>query len=518
MQKTGVVREPRVHNPDQAIQSDPISRRVWWLFVLIVIGVLLIRVPVMFREPGEMDEECYAVPGLTVLQTGIPKMPHIPGRSEQSVFYHADEILFAEPPVLFYLQAIFYAILPPVYGTARMATLAAGIGALGFMWAISRRWLGGWVAAVWAVGLFANARWFFLHAIRARPDMLCSMFGIAAMWAVFHWRETGKPRWLVLAGVMIGLGGLTHPFALAYAVPIALWVMYESRGINRLWFPGLLALVSILTASSWLLLIVQSPEIFWVQFRNQFLNPYDPLPDRIATPWHFWWFHAGIMLDQIKPWQYFLAVGPLTFCTFFGSKETRIIACISWASMALIAFMVGTHHAVAGYFTFPSGLMFLCTGWCIHQLSRFLPRIGSRYQVVTVAAAIALMMSMIRISRLGTLLVHLENWNSINFNAPRFAQMVMADIPQDSLCAVDSEFLLDFVAARRKVILARHEKVTIEGNLLPVDFIIGSRMAIENKIYIKHMPSEIIRTYGDFPNLYSCFAEVRIPTHVPPKQ
>ncbi len=487
------------------------------IFVFIVLGVLLVRVPVMYREPGEMDEECYAVPGLTVVQSGIPKLPHIPGRSEQSVFYHADEILFAEPPVLFYLQAIFYAILPPVYGTARMATLVSGIFALGLMWAISRCWLGGFVAAAWSVGLFANARWFFLHAIRARPDMLCSTFGLAAMWAVFQWRETGKRKWLVLAGVFIGLGGLTHPFALAYAVPIAFWVVYESQGRCRLWNPAILTGVSILTASSWLLLIIQSPDIFWIQFRNQFLNPYDPLPDRIATPWHFWWFHAGIMLDQIKPWQYFLAVGPLVFCTIWGSKETRIIACIAWASMVLIAFMVGTHHAVAGYFTFPSALMFLCTGWCIHQLLHFLPRIGSRFQVVTIAAGIALVMSMLPISRIGTLLVHIENWNNINFNAPRFAQQVMADVPDDVLCAVDSEFLLDFVAAGRNVILARHEKVTIEGNLLPVKLIVGSRMAIENKIYIKHMPSEIIKTYGEFSNLYACFAELRVPTHAPPK-
>jgi hypothetical protein len=34
-----------------------------------------------------------------------------------------------------------------------------------------------------------------------------------------HW------PWLVWPGVFIGLGGLTHPFALAYAIQIGVWVL-----------------------------------------------------------------------------------------------------------------------------------------------------------------------------------------------------------------------------------------------------------------------------------------------------
>ena len=43
------------------------------------------------------------------------------------MFFHADEILFAEPPLYFYLQAPLYLILPVTYGTARLLSAAASV-------------------------------------------------------------------------------------------------------------------------------------------------------------------------------------------------------------------------------------------------------------------------------------------------------------------------------------------------------------------------------------------------------
>ena len=76
----------------------------------------------MYRQPGGQDEDYYAVPGLMCLRTGIPSLPHVPALNQESVFFRADKAIFAEPPLYFYLQAVFYAVLPDVYGTARLAT------------------------------------------------------------------------------------------------------------------------------------------------------------------------------------------------------------------------------------------------------------------------------------------------------------------------------------------------------------------------------------------------------------
>src|SRR5688572_11190334 len=112
------------------------------------------------------------------------------------------------------------------------------------------------------MSLFMLSRWFYFPAISARPDILCSAFGVMAILATLSWIQTRKRRWLIASGIAIGLGGLTHPFALAYAVQMAAWVFLSGRGRERVIAPLMLAAVSLLTASLWLVLIVQAPEIF----------------------------------------------------------------------------------------------------------------------------------------------------------------------------------------------------------------------------------------------------------------
>ena len=71
---------------------------------------LALRGPVMYHQPGGYDEDFYAVPGLTILQSGIPRLPHVPARNPESVFYHGDTALCAFGPgrrqLLVYRQAL----------------------------------------------------------------------------------------------------------------------------------------------------------------------------------------------------------------------------------------------------------------------------------------------------------------------------------------------------------------------------------------------------------------------------
>lgn len=502
-------------------QSDLRSgRRGAILFLLIVAGVLAVRVPVMYREPGELDEECYATPGLFVLRDGVPRLPHIPGRAPEAIFYHADTVLFAEPPVSFYIQALFYSVLPPVYGTARLVSLCAGIAVLGLIWALARQWIGGVWAAAWAAGLFSMSRWFFLQAIRARPDVLCTAFGLAAIWAVCRWRQTEQRRWLVLAGVFIGLGGMTHPFALVYAVQIGVWVLIASRGWKRLWQPALVAVVSLLVvAACWLPLILEYPDIFQVQFRNQFLSPRDSLAARALAPWQPVWHHGSMMWHQIKPWQFLLAVVPLTACTVQacrrGAGHVRTLAVLAWSSIYLMALSAGVQHPVPGYWTYPASLMFLCTGWLIDRARWRLDRAGRLGRGIAWTAGAGLVLSMLPQSRVGTLVAHLRHWDDVNYNAPRFARRMMSEVPPEAYCAVDTEFLLDFLASGRRVVLARAGTGSIQANRLPWEYFIGSRMAIENRM-IEAMQGELVRTWGDRQDLYACYAELYRPEREQP--
>ena len=96
---------------DPPSDGNPLRRTAWGLFALGAL-FLLWRFPTMWCQPGGQDEECYAVPGLTILTSGRPQMPQLPVRDTRSVFYRSDDAVYLEPPFFFYFQSLFYAVLP----------------------------------------------------------------------------------------------------------------------------------------------------------------------------------------------------------------------------------------------------------------------------------------------------------------------------------------------------------------------------------------------------------------------
>ena len=110
----------------------PIPRSSLAALGLILAVFCLLRVPILYRHYGGQDEDWYAIPGFTVAQTGIPRVPYAPCRSLKSCFYKVDEALLALPPAYFYWQAPFYWLLPAGYGTARLASAVAGMIAIGY--------------------------------------------------------------------------------------------------------------------------------------------------------------------------------------------------------------------------------------------------------------------------------------------------------------------------------------------------------------------------------------------------
>src|SRR4051812_30544625 len=87
------------------------------------------HVPLMYRIGAGQDEDWYGVPGITILQTGLPQIPYIPAREPGSACFKADVILDTLPPLGFYLQALVQLILGRGLGQARMASALAGLAA-----------------------------------------------------------------------------------------------------------------------------------------------------------------------------------------------------------------------------------------------------------------------------------------------------------------------------------------------------------------------------------------------------
>ena len=500
---------------------QPVQARAFAVLIALFALFLVLRLPVMYRQPGGQDEDCYAVPGLTILQAGIPRLPHIPARNPESVFYRADEAMYCEPPLYFYFQSLFYACLPHVYGTARLSAAVAGLFATALVFSLNRKTLGSDSAGLWGAGLFLFSRWFYFPATSARPDILCTAFGLAAIAFMFRWRESNQLKWLIAVGIAIGAGGLTHPFALVYAVQIAVWSILVSKGRRRITNPAILAGVSILVASLWIPLILMYPKAFEVQFKNQFLGGQSGnLLQRAIAPWESLWYHtfaqAG-MIHHIEPWQTLLVAVPFVACMLWSFQHRSPILPICWlilSSVYLMSILVGPHHPVMGYWSYTAALMFVCTGRFVaallqrirgDQTTAALPR-----RLLAGGVSIGLILSMIPGSGLKTLYVHLKHWDDINYNAPLFGKTLALSLPADAICAVDTQYLLDFIVNDRKTLLAQTLPIYFRLEQHSFDFLLVSRSGMETAI-ANRLPVSLVRKEGVEQDPFACYCEIYQP-------
>ncbi len=510
-------------------------RKSYIICILLILAYLAIRLPVMFRQPGGMDEECYAVPGLTILQTGLPQLPSAPARNLESVFYYADKVLYAEPPVYFYWQSLFYLLLSPTYGAARLSSCIAGIIGLLFLFAAQMRLSQSSSAGCWTIGLLLFSRWFYFPGTSARPDLMCAAFGFAAILSMLIYHKERNIKWLLASGVLIGLGGLTHPFALVYAIQIAVWSLIASTGWRRLGSPAILTVVALATAGLWVPLISISPSIFTVQFKNQFLGDTGgSLWYRVLMPWESLWYHFGSsfgMFNHIEPWQFALALVPLMIMTIQAHRrehQWRPIVWIAWSSIPLMSSLVGPHHSVIGYWVYSAGPMFLCTGYLVDSALRKICCARDEASInggveskgeaernrstrvragLAGALALALCLSLIPGSGLRALVTYVQKWDDIEYDGHRFALELAKSLPKDSIYAVDIPFHFDFLSAGYKTLLLEDSPVYFPLQSHDYDYLIVGRYGIDANI-VEKFPVRLIRTEGNKDDLFACYCEI----------
>lgn len=498
------------------------------VFGLGVIAVLFcaLRVPVMYRQPGGYDEDFYAVPGLTILSDGIPRLPHVPARNPESAFYMAEQALYSEPPLYFYIQAAFYWLLPQVYGTARLVSGIAGLLLLLCVYRLSRLAGAGTAAALVAVGLFSISRWFFFPATCARPDVLCGLFGFLAILVTLRWQRTPRMRMLILAGVCLGLGGLTHFFAIIYAVQLAVVVAISSRRWGRLINPCVLAVSAALVFSIWLPMIGIAPEAFRMQIGNQLSGESGgPLWQRALLPFEAMSFQIPMMWGHIGAVQWLVpgSAALWSLLSTWGRRDSVLwlAGCLSWSGVYLICVLVGTHHPVIGYWVYPAGLMFVCLACGLQRLGEWIEArlgrkaddaslTGQRHRRIIAAAAFSLGLAFIPGSGVRTLVVHLRHWNDINYDAPRFARRLIDELPPDAVCAVDALYILDFVAAGRPTLLASTYPLYFRVDQFEYERLIVSRHAIDERL-AQRLDARLLRTAGIEEDRFACYVEIYAP-------
>ncbi len=493
------------------------------LGLLVLIGVLFLafRLPLMYRQPGGVDEGDFSVPGCTILEEGIPRIPYVPSRNPRGFFYRADEAVLLLPPLYFYWQAGFYALFSPSYGTARLASGAAAILAFFLLYAVGRRLTGSRAAALWGAGLYSLSRVCFFPAMAARPDMLCGMLGLTAVWALLRWRDRRRLGWLMATAAAIGLGGLAHPFAIIYAVPLGIWVLLaEGRWWQRLGYLVLLVAGAILVFSLWLFLIVPYFETFCIQFFNNVLDRSGPgLLDRLVSPWDAIRWQCHLIIEHAGPIQTAVMFAGLAIASVaaIGNRERNrlALAALAWSSIAMLVLFAGT-HATKGYWCYPGAWLFLCAGGCIAAAGERIGRCCSRWNLsaalrrTTVAVgSVGLLMAMLPGSGIQAWVAHVRHWKSPDWDARQFTQMLLAHVPRQARVVVDGGYILPFYLDGRDVVLAGSYDLAVPDDYLPYDYYVSGRESID-KGFPQKLGGRLVQRFGDKDNIMACYAELYV--------
>lgn len=105
-----------------------------------------------------------------------------------------------------YLSMAAFALLGPGPTTLRLANWLVGLLALVLAWGFLREYLDERVASLSTLLLAANPTFVFWTRMGAFVSLPMLPLAIGAIWALYRWYRRGQGRYLVLAGLLLGLG------------------------------------------------------------------------------------------------------------------------------------------------------------------------------------------------------------------------------------------------------------------------------------------------------------------------
>ncbi len=472
----------------------------------------MLRVPLMYRQSGGQDEDWFSVPGFTIATEGVPRVPYAPERRRESVFYKADQVLTALPPAFFYAQAPCFHVLPPGFGTARLPSAIAGLVAIWLVYRLALMLVGDETTAVAAAALYSLSRVFYFPATMARPDMLCGMFGLAALCATLNWSRRPTLLRLVSSGVLCGLGLLTHPFAIVFCLQIGVWVMWRSPDWRRSLLHGaLLTAAALIVLSAWLPLILMDTDAFRHQFiDNVFDRPEPGTLWRILWPWPYLPHQVELVGERTGTWQGLLMLAGLVFIAWDAvrrrSPGTVLLAWLTFSSLYLMVACLGL-HASKGYWCYPGALVMICVAGTLSRLSELLFR-RLRYRAVVWSAAVLVMLPGLG---LRTWVAHVRHWNDPNYDSRRFTRLLMERFPQEERLAVDPAYVFDAWLLHRNVILGVEAERYFEVGQFDFDKLIVARYGFDNDLPDR-LGTTLVSRFGAKDDLFACYAEVYEPS------
>jgi 4-amino-4-deoxy-L-arabinose transferase-like glycosyltransferase len=485
------------------------------LFLILALFALM-RLPALLHAPGAQDEQWYGVPGFAVAGSGVPSVPYCRANEQGSVFFGADEMLFAQPPLSFYAQAPFFLTFRSGHAAARMASFFAACVAIVAVYSIGQLVFRDRNISLIAALLYSLSRLLFFPAVTARPDMLCGLFGFLAVLCLIRWNG-GRLRWLMMAGACVALGGLSHPFALVFAIQAGVWVIAKRgtlgvRVYRAFVFNGVVAA----TFALWLPLILQRPDLFRAQFIGNILRPAGPgLLSRFVFPGESFSSEIPQLFDRAHPIQFCMLAAALVLGGLYAWRSRdasfRLLWLLATTSVYLLVICVGV-HPIQGFWGYPAGLTILCFAKLLVDGIGFVGEWSQRPGLIFSSAIFAMVVAHMPGAGLRATAAYVLNWNVPDYSVDQFVASTLKSIPEDSTITVGPEFSLEVLVDGRRVILACQNPMCFDSSQWPTDYLLIGRRDFEvNRLdwYRKAgYVMEHVASFGNRDDIFCNYSEV----------
>ncbi|WP_146458318.1 ArnT family glycosyltransferase [Rubripirellula tenax] len=435
------------------------SKSSWWWIAIPILVFAVLRLPTVVHSPGMQDEQWFAVPGWTVWNEGVPRIPYVPTRHRDTLFENADRCLMTLPPALHYFQAPFHAVFSPGYSTSRLPLFFGALISIAITFGFAKRIGASTGSALLAALLMAVCRPLMFTGTVTRPDLLCAVCGWSTI--ILLWRYFDAPRFgtLVASGLMCGLGGLFHPFAIVFAMQSGVAMVAAGPGIvtivKRLATFGISCAAAI---SLWVPLVIRFPEEFRSQFFANVIDRAGPgLPSRLIWPWPSIDHHAGLLMEFVGPWQllfFGIALVGASWISFYHWPRHQAVGFVAllWSSVFLTAVVAGI-HPTKGYWVYPCVWILAGLAIALDRLLRNQSTMKRRLALAIVAAVSGLMM--FPGCGIRSTYLYLTHWGDPSYHGRAFIADVLSDLPEEGLFLADLSYVYDIYLSGRTTILCQ---------------------------------------------------------------
>ncbi len=218
---------------------------------------------------------------------------------------YGGQLWFDKPPLFYWLTALSMRVFGVSEFAARLPSAALSVGLIGAIYALARRAYPDIPkTALWAGFVLATCLQFFTLARAAVTDMTLVVCLSLALYGLYAWLQTNQGRWMVLAGLMTGLGMLAKgPVALVLVGVQVIAYLLLTRQAKRLLSPALWAGFTLCLAVGlpWFLLMVHLHGQLFIQgfLEANNVTRYLSAEHKETSPL---WFFLPVLLGGFFPW------------------------------------------------------------------------------------------------------------------------------------------------------------------------------------------------------------------------